>query len=268
MDETIVVTGGTGRIGRSVVPRLRAAGRPVRILSRHRPDEADGAAGGPGVVHVVGDTAQGVGLPEAFAGAGTVVHLAGGATGDDRAAVNVGRAAREAGVRHLLLISVIGAGRMPIGYFRAKADAERAVAESGVPWTILAVAQLHEFLLPMVRGMSRLPVVPAPRGLRFEPVDREEVAARLAELALGEPAGRVPDLAGPEVIELPELVRAFSGKRRPLLRLPLPGAVGRAYRAGDNLADATAVRGRRTWADFLGEQRAAASVQEAARRDA
>jgi len=248
MNDTIVVTGGTGRIGRSVVPLLRAGGREVRVLSRH-PQQA--GMDDPGITQVGGDTVAGTGLEDAFAGAGTVLHLAGGATGDDRAAANVAEAARSAGAGHLILISVVGAGRMPIGYFRAKAEAEKAIAASGVPWTILAVSQLHEFVLPLVRGMARLPITPAPRGLRFEPVHREEVAERLASLALSGPAGRVPDLAGPEVMDVAELVRLYSGRRRRTVAVPLPGAVGRAYRAGDNLAGPGATRGTRTWAEFV-----------------
>ncbi|MGO4595225.1 SDR family oxidoreductase [Leifsonia sp. 2TAF2] len=246
MNDTILVTGGTGRIGREVVPLLRAAGREVRVLSRH-PQATDD----PGVQQLEGDTVECRGLDAAFAGAGTVLHLAGGARGDDRAARNVAEAARRAGTGHLILISVVGAARMPIGYFRAKAEAERIIEESGVPWSILAVSQLHEFVLPLVRGLSRLPITPAPRGLRFEPVHRAEVAARLAELALSRPAGRVPDLAGPEVLDVAALVAAFAGRPRSTVRVPLAGAIGRAYREGDNLADASAVRGERTWSDFV-----------------
>jgi uncharacterized protein YbjT (DUF2867 family) len=262
MNDTIVVTGGTGRIGREVVPLLRAAGREVRVLSRHAEAAPTDDAG---VQHFLGDTVEGRGLDAAFAGAGTVLHLAGGARGDDRAARNVAEAARRGGTGHLILISVVGAGRMPIGYFRAKAEAERIIEGSGVPWTILAASQLHEFLLPLVRGMSRLPITPVPRGLRFEPVHREEVAARLAELALSAPAGRVPDLAGPEVLHLADLVESFAGRRRPTLRVPLAGPVGRAYRNGDNLVDASAVRGVRTWAEFVRDLASSPERQPTAR---
>src|SRR5687768_9908661 len=136
MNAPLLVTGGTGNIGSRVVPLLREAGRDIRILSRHpRTPE-------PGIQHVVGDTVAGRGLAAALDGVEVVLHLAGGAKGDDVAARNLAAAAREAGVRHLVLISVIGADRMPIGYFRAKAEAERAIAESGVPWTVLRAAQL------------------------------------------------------------------------------------------------------------------------------
>jgi len=251
MNASLLVTGGTGTIGSRVVPILREAGRDVRVLTRHpRP-------GRPGIEHVEGDTVTGRGLASAFRDIDVVLHLAGGAKGDDVAARNVAEAARRAGVRHLVLISVIGADAMPIGYFRAKAEAERIIAGSGLPWTIVRVAQLHEFVLPVVRGMAKLPLLPTPGGLRFEPVHVEEVAARLAELALGEPAGRVGDLAGPQVLDVRQLADAYTdvmdGRRRRSIPIRLPGAVGRAYRAGDNLAAEGARRGTRTWHDFLVE---------------
>jgi len=249
------VTGGTGNIGSRVVPLLRDAGSDIRILSRH-PRAAE-----PGIQHVVGDTVAGHGLAAALEGVDVVLHLAGGAKGDDVAARNLAAAAREAGVQHLVLISVIGADRMPIGYFRAKAQAEREITESGLPWTVLRAAQLHDFVLPVARGMARMPLLPVPGGLRFEPVHGDEVAARLVELALGAPAGRVADLAGPEVLDVVQLVSTFTqvtGARPRRRRLPIrmPGAVGRAYRAGENLGGEGTQRGTRTWREFLSEREA------------
>jgi uncharacterized protein YbjT (DUF2867 family) len=256
MNAPLLVTGGTGNIGSRVVPLLREAGRDIRILSRHpRADE-------PGVQHVVGDTVAGRGLAVALAGVEVVLHLAGGAKGDDVAARNLAAAARGAGVRHLVLISVIGADRMPIGYFRAKAEAERVFAESGVPWTVLRAAQLHDFVLPVARGLARMPLLPVPGGLRFEPVHADEVAARLAELTLGAPAGRVSDVAGPEVLDIRQLVATLAevtgARQRRGLPIRLPGAAGRAYRAGENLAGEGAQRGTRTWREFLMEREAVA----------
>jgi uncharacterized protein YbjT (DUF2867 family) len=79
------------------------------------------------------------------------------------------------------------------------------------------------------------------------------VAARLVELALGTPAGLVPDLGGPRAYPMAELVRGYlhaRGRRRPLLPVRVPGAAARAFRNGANLAPDRAV-GRRTWEDFL-----------------
>src|SRR5439155_24184747 len=107
-----------------------------------------------------------------------------------------------------------------------------------------------------LRSMAKMPIGPAPRGLRMQPVDASDVADRLVELPLGAPAGLVPDLAGPEEFEMGELLRGYlraNGKRRPLLPIRIPGKAGRAYRAGENLS-LDADRGKRTWADFLAER--------------
>lgn len=250
----VLVTGGTGTLGRHVVPLLRDAGRTVRVLSRRGGTSADA-----GVEHVAADLLKGEGLDAALDGVATVLHLAGGPKGDDEATRNLVRAARRAGVGHLVYISVIGADRLPLGYFRAKLGAERAVAESGIPWTTLRAAQFHDLTLTVVEKMAKLPVLPAPGGLRWQPVDARDVAARLAELTLGRPAGLVPDLAGPKVYELGDLGRGYlqtRGKHRLTLPVRMPGKVGRAYRAGENLTLEGASVGQRTWEDFLAERSA------------
>ncbi|GAA1696579.1 NAD(P)H-binding protein [Kribbella yunnanensis] len=246
---TILVTGGTGTLGRLVVPQLTAAGYDVRVLSRRGGVNADG------VEHVRGDLLVDGGLD--VSGIDTVVHLAGGAKGDALAAGNLARAAAAAGVRHLVHISVIGADTMPIGYFREKLGAEQAVRASGVPWTILRAAQFNSLTYAVAQKMGGLPVVPVPGGLRFQPVDERDVADRIAELAMGEPAGAVPDLAGPTVYGMGELVDGYlqsHGKRRLHLPIRMPGKVGRAYRAAENLSLVGATTGTRTWADYLAEK--------------
>jgi uncharacterized protein YbjT (DUF2867 family) len=256
MNSAILVTGGTGTIGSRVVPLLQSDDRDLRILSRRaRPVP-------PGVRHFSGDVKTGTGLAPALKGVQVVLHLAGGATGDDVAARTLVEAARAAAVEHVVLISVIGAGRMPVGYFRMKQAAEAVVMASELPWTVLRSAQLHDFVLPFVRGMARLPLVPAPRGMRFEPVEVDAVAGRLAELTLGRPDGLVEDIAGPEVLSIPELVEAFDdaqGRRRRMLPFTMPGAIGRAYSAGANLADGAVARVGHTWREHLATEHVSAS---------
>jgi len=265
MTAAILITGGTGTLGSHVVPLLRANGHDVRILSRtdHAPRE--------GVEYLTGDLLTGEGVERAVEEADTVLHLAGGRKGDDEATRTLVRAASGAGVRHLVLISVIGADRVPLGWFRAKLAAEQAVTESGVAWTLLRAAQFHDLVLDVLQKMTRLPVIPVPGGLRFQPVDSREVAARLVELALDEPAGRVADLAGPRVYGMGELVRGYlraTGRRRVLMPVRMPGKAGRAYRAGDNLSLDQAASGRLTWEDFLAERLAATGGGRTTRPDA
>ena len=257
--DRVLVTGGTGTLGRLVVPRLREAGRTVRVLSRHRREPTEG------VELVTGDLASGEGVDAAVTGAGVVVHCAGSPKGDEDKARHLVEAAARAGARHLVYISVVGADRVPVasaidramfGYFGSKLAAERVVAGSGLPWTTLRATQFHQSYLKVVAELARLPVVPAPAGWRFQPIDTGEVAARLVELALGAPAGLVPDMAGPRVYEMTELLRGYlraCGKHRPIVPVRLPGKAARAFRAGANLSPERAV-GRRTWEEFLAER--------------
>lgn len=246
MSTDILVTGGTGTLGRLLVPRLRDTGHRVRVLSRHG--------------EVAGDLSTGDGVAAAVAGASIVVHLAGSAKGDGEKARNLVAALPES-VRHLVYISVVGADRVPIesgidramfGYYGAKHEGERAVIGSGIPWTILRATQFHDLVLTTVRQLTRLPVVPVP-GVRFQPVETAEVADRLAELTLGAPAGLVPDLAGPRVYPFRDLVRGYLDarrKHRAIVPVRAPGKAARAMREGANLSPDRAV-GQRTWEDFL-----------------
>src|SRR6266545_2869968 len=256
MASPILVTGGTGTLGRLVVPRLRDDGCDVRVLSRRSREGAEG------IEFVTGDLATGEGIQAAVKGTEIIVHCAGTRKGDEDKTRNLVQATSSARVRHLVYISVVGADRIPVasgidramfGYFASKLAAERVVTDSGLPWTTLRATQFHDGILLTARQLARLPVIPVPAGWRFQPVDADEVAARLVELALGTPAGLVPDMAGPRVYEMATLVRGYlraRGMHRPIVPVWLPGKAARAFRAGANLAPDRAV-GRRTWEDFL-----------------
>jgi len=252
----ILVTGGTGTLGRLVVPLLREAHCQVRVLSRrsHEPED--------GIEFTIGDLATGEGVESAVDGVGTILHCAGSAKGDEEKTRNLVRAASRAGVQHLVYISVVGAERVPVvsgvdramfGYFASKRAAEKVIAESGLPWTTLRATQFHDAMLAVVRQLAKLPVIPVSAGFRFQPVDAAEVAARLVELALGKPSGLVPDLAGPRIYGMDEMLHIYlraSHRHRLLLPVRLPGKAARAHRAGANLAPERAV-GHRSWEDFL-----------------
>jgi uncharacterized protein YbjT (DUF2867 family) len=259
MQTATLVTGGTGTLGRLVVPRLREAGCKVRVLSRRRHEA------GNGIEFVTGDLATGKGIEAAVDGAEIIVHCAGSRKGDEDKAWHLVQAASRAGARHLVYISVVGADRIPVvsgvdramfGYFASKLAAERVVAESGLPWTTLRATQFHDLILMTARLLARLPVIPVPAGFRLQPVDAGDVAARLVELALGAPAGLVADMAGPRVYGMAELLRGYLRARRKhrlIVPVPLPGKAARAVRAGATLSPERPL-GRRTWEEFLAER--------------
>ncbi|AVV43751.1 SDR family oxidoreductase [Streptomyces sp. ID05-04B] len=239
---TILVTGGTGTLGRLVVERLRAGGHEVRVLSRHaEPYAVDLREGGPG-------------LDAAVTGVDTVVHCASSPRGgDERAAAHLIAAARRAGVEHLVYISIVGVDRVPYGYYRAKLAVEKLVAESGIGWTVLRATQFHDLLVQAFQALAKVPVMLLPARVSDQPVAVGEVADRLAELAAGAPAGRVDDMGGPEVRTAESLARAFlkaSGRRCAVVNVPLWGAAYRGFRSGGHLAPERAV-GKGTFEDHL-----------------
>ncbi|HEY7969715.1 MAG TPA: NAD(P)H-binding protein [Candidatus Limnocylindrales bacterium] len=256
----ILVTGGTGRLGPLVVERLRATGCPVRVLSRGKHPRS--SVSDPAVSFATADLSTGQGVDAAVAGIDVIVHLAGSQKGDGEKARHLVAAAERAGVHHLVFISVVGADRIPMsspidrtmfGYFGSKREAERVIEASAVPWTTLRATQFFDIALVTAEGLCRLPVALVPAGLRFQPVDTGEVAARLAELALAAPSGYVADLAGPRIYELAELVTTYldaADRRRRIVRMLVPGAAARAIRDGAILSPDRAA-GRRTWEAFL-----------------
>ncbi|PWI19809.1 nucleoside-diphosphate sugar epimerase [Streptomyces sp. Act143] len=239
---TILVTGGTGTLGRLVTERLRADGHEVRVLSRHsQPYAVDLREGG-------------AALDAAVSGVDTIVHCATTQTGgDEKAAAQLVAAARRAGVGHLVYISIVGVDRVPFPYYRAKLAVEKQIEESGLPWTVLRATQFHDLLVMFFNAVSRVPVMVLPAGVSDQPVEVAEVAGRLAELAAGEPAGRVADMGGPEVRSFEELARAYlkaTGRRRRVINVRLAGKAYREFRAGGHLAAERAV-GKGTFEEYL-----------------
>ncbi len=239
---TILVTGGTGTLGRLVTDRLRADGHEVRVLSRHsEPYAVDLREGGRA-------------LDTALAGVDTVVHCATTLRGgDERSAANLVAAARRAGVAHLVYISIVGVDRVPYGYYRSKLAVEKAVEESGLGWTVLRTTQFHDLVVGVLRVLTRVPFVVPSLGVRDQPVEVAEVADRLAALAVGAPAGRVPDMGGPEVRTFGSLARAYldaTGRHRAVVNVPLAGKAYRAFREGGHLAPGHAV-GKVTFEEYL-----------------
>jgi uncharacterized protein YbjT (DUF2867 family) len=189
----IVVIGGTGRIGSNVVRRLVGQGH-----------DAVPASPATGV-----DTITGEGLSDVMLGADVVVDVANAPVWDDGAVLeffttstrNQMAAGRAAGVPHHLAVSIVGCDRLPdSGYLRAKVAEETEVQAGGVPFTILRSTQFLEFLPQIVEAGAEGDSVRLSTGL-FQFVAAEDVAATVAELAVGAPTGHV-ELGGPEKLPL------------------------------------------------------------------
>jgi uncharacterized protein YbjT (DUF2867 family) len=242
----ILVTGGTGTLGRAVVAELTAAGLPVRVLSRR-----------PGPDRVVADLVTSPALSDALSDVDTIVHLATTLRGGRDVTATRNLVAAATGVRHLVFVSIVGVDRVPLGYYEGKLAAEELV--STVPHTILRATQFHDLVHTMLAGAAKVPpLMPVP-ALRAQPVDVRDVAVQLAELAQGPPRGRAPDFGGPEVHSLTELAAEYlraTGRRRKQLPIRLPGKAFRGYREGGHLAAPGSPTGTITFAEYLAERTA------------
>jgi uncharacterized protein YbjT (DUF2867 family) len=217
----VLVTGGTGTLGRHVVMLLRNQGHRARILSRRPSGHVDA---------VQGDLATGAGLVKAVAGMDAVVHAATQIT-NLRATDVVGTRrllamGREAGIKHVVYISIVGMEDVAYPYYKAKLAAEAVVKENIVPWSILRATQFHSLIEMFLTAFSHVPALATvPYDWKFQPVDPADVAARLAQVVTGQPAGMLHDFGGPEVRDLKSLAEAWltarnSNKRLVNLRLP------------------------------------------------
>jgi uncharacterized protein YbjT (DUF2867 family) len=258
----VLVTGGTGGLGRELVVQLAAAGYSVRVMSRQPRPESPRID----LEWARADLASGAGLAEAVAGVDTIVHAAtsslfsgvglreawSGAVDVDGARRLVEHA-RAAGVAHIVYISIVGVERAPFVYYRHKLRAETLVQAGGLPWSILRATQSHSLIDGMLRSALRRPVALLPTDFRFQPVDTREVAARLVACVAAGPSGRLPDFGGPHAQTLGALAQAWMaarGLRRRVVRLPLPGRFASALRSGALLC-AEGEHGRVGWDEWL-----------------
>jgi len=249
----VLITGGTGVLGRELAPRLAQAGYTVRVMSR-RAAPAEGVQ----TEWAQAQIGTGEGLAEAVAGVDAIVHCASSPFRRTREVDVEGtrrllESAKAAGVSHFVYISIVGIDRIPLSYYKAKLAAERLIEESGVPYSILRAPQFHTLVDQILRNLLRLPIGFYPAGFKFQPIDPGEVAERIVQQVGAGPGGRLPDIAGPEVRSAGELARVWlkaRGKRRLLLPLPLFGKVAAGFRAGYNCAPDSKY-GRITWAEWL-----------------
>jgi len=202
----IVIIGGSGLIGKKLVKNLRQRGHEVVAASPSS-----------GV-----NTLTGEGLAEALAGASVVVDVANSPSFEDKAVLeffetsgrNLLAAEAAAGVGHHIALSVVGTDRLlASGYFRAKMAQENLIKASAIPYTIVRATQFFEFVGAIAQSATEGQTVRLPPAL-MQPIVSDDVADALAEIAVAEPLNATVELAGPEPIQMDELVRRYLSANR------------------------------------------------------
>jgi uncharacterized protein YbjT (DUF2867 family) len=230
----VLVTGGTGHLGRDLVERLVAAGHKVRVFAR-----TPGARGD--VQWAVGDLATGVGLKAAIDGVDTVINAAtfspiarrGGFRPVDffksPSAVDVEGTARllalseATSVKHFLHVSIVGIDDASLPYAKVKLEGERRVRTSSVAWSVVRAMPFYYLLKQTLDGLAWLPASPAPKAT-FNPVDSSDVAEYLVKCAFDGKRGLRPEIGGPEDLTCAEFARQYQqakGVHRPIFPVPM-----------------------------------------------
>lgn len=237
----IAVAGGTGVVGRHVVDVARERGHDVVVLTRSEGvDLTTGAGlterlvGVDAVIDTTNQVSQKRADSEAFFGGVTRTLLSAEAT---------------AGVRHHVVLSIVGIDDVDSGYYAGKRLQERVVAEGPVPWSVLRATQFHEFAEQALHFVRVGPFSLVPRMLS-QPVAAREVGQALVDLVEGDPVGRAPELAGPERLQMVDLARKVARGRR-VVPVRVPGAAGRAMRTGALVPTGDGPRGRVTFDAWL-----------------
>lgn len=241
----VAVAGGTGLVGRFVVSALEATGHETVVLARS----------------VGVDLTTGAGLDAALKRADAVIDVSNVTTASRAASVRFFEAATtnlldagfRAGVRHHVVLSIVGIDRVDLGYYAGKRRQEELALAGGRPVSILRATQFHEFADQTLDRFTMGPFAAVPR-MRTQPVAAREVAEALVALLTGPAVGRAPDLAGPQVHELPDLVRAVlqaRGRRTRVLAFRLPGKAGAAMADGGLLPTEDGPRGTQTFDEWL-----------------
>ena len=213
----IAVMGGTGLIGSRVVKVLAGSGHEA-------------------VPHSLStglDLLSEKGLPEALKGVDVVVNLTRARAFDSTASVffresmeNLLVAAQDAGVGHVVILSIVGVDRVPrLAYYRAKVLQEDILKDGPIPYSIVRSTQFFEFVDEVISWTSdertvRLPAVPV------QPVAADEVARAVANVSVEAPLEEIRNLAGPEVFPLDDLGRialAAHGDHRTVVTDPSAG---------------------------------------------
>lgn len=223
----ILITGGTGRLGKALSRLFSERGIDRTLASRRKPAGKDN--------WVFIDLLRKQGIEQAVEGKKIIFHLAHDLKSDSTVTQNLLDALKGKPGIHLIYISIVGIDAVPMKYYREKLKSEQAIAGSGVAYSILRATQFHQYAEYVISSFLRFPVCFLPKKVLVQPVQVEVVARELFHISQGAPLNGIRNIGGSEVLTLGEMAKLWlkaTKKKRIILPLPLRGAVGKALREG------------------------------------
>lgn len=255
---SILITGGTGHLGRKVAGVLTKKNFKVGILTTQTvPKNKENC-----IIYRTGNLIDNSGLKEATGNVDIIIHCASDPGNFQQADIagtkNLLNAIDRRSIKHFVYISIVGVDKSSYPYYRAKLKVENLLSDSGIPYTIVRTTQFHYFILTMIQNLinettGNNSVLKIPEGLKFQSVSTQEVAELLAVTSLESPKGLLPDFGGKEVLSFAEMAVCYLNEFQLDRQVQLEMTTDirhQLFRSGVNLCPDNTF-GRQTWKDFL-----------------
>ncbi|GAB3914984.1 SDR family oxidoreductase [Mucilaginibacter boryungensis] len=249
----ILITGGTGTLGREIIKQLSYPGQQITVITTQEDP------GLPKEVNIVkGDLSHSQSIQDAVTNADIVIHCASNPLNaqivDIDGTWNLLASINKEKLKHFIYISIAGIDKSDFPYYKVKYNVEQLVAEANVPFTILRATQFYEFVLNrMIKPYDTGKSLTIPAGLKFQAIDISEVAGKIAGLMESTPKNETITIGGPAVQTIEEMAQAYldvQNRKDELKTEQLSGARFDMLRSGINVCPENAF-GTKTWQQFL-----------------
>ncbi|KOS07398.1 hypothetical protein AM493_16125 [Flavobacterium akiainvivens] len=246
--ENILITGGTGNLGKGLTQILNQKGLQYAVASRSNNENAPNK--------VVADLMANKGVAQAVKGRSIIFHLATDLKKDTLLTQNLLQTIGSNKNVHLIYISIVGIDKTPFNYYQQKLASEELIKASGVPYTILRATQFHDFIDYIFTSLLKYRIGLLPKKVMAQPIAVDAVANALYEISLQPAESKTYEIGGLKAYTFNEMAKEWmrkTGKKKFIINLPLFGKLAKAFNGGALLThtiDATS----KSWQDYLNQK--------------
>lgn len=251
--EKVLVTGGSGTLGREVVDKLLSQQYETSILT-----SKENTVMPRGCRIYIGDLEKNTGLKEALENIDIIIHCASNPQNslkvDIEGTKNLINATNRNRISRIIYISIVGVVKSDYPYYKTKVAVENMIKECGIPFTILRTTQFHNLILNIINGLERINgIINVPEGMKFQSIDVGEVAGYLVEMISEDDCGLLQERGGPEILGIEEMVKSYlevSGLKNTFKLCEIKNERNDMFSSGINLCPSNNF-GKITWRQFL-----------------